>query len=59
MLLADYNGPQMKFLISRSALTEIPKHGSNCEVAESSLKIDTGRYTYLAHISKPDEGSEG
>lgn len=43
-----YRGPEISFLIAPKLLTEITGRTNECEIAPGRLKIDAGRFFYLA-----------
>lgn len=57
--LTDYKGPAMKLLVDPELLVELVQRHKRCEVSkEHALKVNGGRFTYVALLSPPDEGDE-
>lgn len=49
-----YSGPDMNFSIAPTILRELVKKYPDCEVGESKLKVDGGRFTYVACLIVPN-----
>lgn len=47
-----YNGPPLSFMISPSLLGQITKLTSECVVSSSRLKIDAGKFQYVAFLGE-------
>lgn len=44
----EYDGPELSFLIASKLLSEITKRTNECEIAEGRLKVNAGKFTYVA-----------
>jgi hypothetical protein len=54
----NYDGPPVKFLVSHTILASIAERHGRCEVTESKLLVDGGKFLYVSCLSVPDEGQE-
>lgn len=51
----DYSGEDLAFMVSPKLLLEITKRADTCEITEGRLKVDGGKFTWVACTSKPDK----
>ena len=49
-----YDGPAITFLIAPKLLSQIVQQTNECEVSESRLKFDAGKFQYIACLSLAD-----
>jgi len=47
-----YDGPDMEFLIAPKLLAAIGKRATDCELMPGRLKIDAGKFVYVASLGK-------
>lgn len=47
----QYEGPALKFKIAPNLLKELTKRYNECEIGEDKLKVDGGRFVYVACLS--------
>ncbi len=52
----EYDGESISFMIPPKLLTEITRRTNECEVTDERLKIDAGKFTFVACLSKVEEG---
>lgn len=50
----SYDGPKMKFLISPKLLTELVERAHECEVTDSMVIVDSGKFKYIATLMVPE-----
>lgn len=51
-LPVKYKGPDLKFQIAPSLLIELLKRDTICQIADYKLKVDGGKFVYLACLEK-------
>lgn len=53
--LKDYDGPELKFMISPKMLAELVKKHNSCLIDGNLLHVDGGKYSYCSALSKVKE----
>lgn len=51
----DYNGPPISFLIPPKLLTEITKRTNDCEITSERLRINAGKFVFVACLGTTDK----
>lgn len=54
----SYNGPPITFLIAPKILTELAKKHNECQITETRLKVDTGKFVYLTCLGSVEAGAK-
>lgn len=49
-----YHGPAISFMVSPKLLIELVKRHLDCEISADRLKVDGGKFTYVAHLFNPE-----
>lgn len=50
-----YKGKSMAFMISPTLLTEITKRHTECEISKDFIKVDGGKWVYVACLGSPED----
>lgn len=51
----EYDGDMISFMIPPKLLTEVVRRTNECEITSERLKIDAGKYTFVACLSQVSE----
>lgn len=54
----QYDGPSMKFRIAPSLLRELTKKYNECEIGDEKLKVDGGRFVYVACLNAENDDND-
>ena len=54
----NYSGPEIRFLISPAMLNEVTIKQQECEVNQSCLKIDSGKFIYITRLDAVGEDTD-
>ncbi len=50
-----WDGDPLGFLIAPALLSDLAKRHSECEITETRLKVDGGKFIYIASLNKPND----
>lgn len=50
----NYSGKPMAFMVAPKLLAELVKKHEECFVSSNRLKVDAGKYAFVAHLMMPD-----
>lgn len=53
----SYSGPPITFLIAPKILTELAKKHNECQITETRLKVDAGKFVYLTCLGSVEAGA--
>lgn len=54
-----YKGKKISFLILPKVLAKLAKENVRCRLSEKSLKVETGKFTFVTSLTKPTEKLAG